>query len=1743
MAKNIIEKFLKNKSKMSKLRRTITCLAAVVVFATTYALILPAMTLDGSDAQKTPGIDTKTEINVEKFGQSLGGDQDSGSDVADNAAQAVNSEEKDVSGGEGALQSEGNGEEAPEAAMNSEGEKANGSDSKVGSDNKANDVKDGAKKDTAGSKDSKTADDNKDKKGGSKDLSLITEKTEIKFDGKGYKVIAEVGADAKLPADTKLKVREIKKETKDEAGVKYAYDTYCDEALKAVRNKDGEEAKDETREVMLFDISFDSAAVEKAKAVGSDADEEAVKDAKAVLDKVVLDKDGNLEPAANVKVKIVFDEAMETSDKGNTRAVHFDKRLENMKDEEIAEVKKDVLETKAEGDKKSEMKEAEFKNDKFSVYGFVYTVDFAYEVNGKTYEFSMPGGGFVRLNTLMEVLGVAQSSGEEAAQAESSGVVPGGDAVSLNELEVSEATKEFAAGIEKVEFSKPKLVWVGKTTEDSTVGDIKEANALDVEYSEDMTKEQIEEINAQPIRADEWLLISMKPFDTEETLTISMKSGEAFMIKVTDAQANPFGLDGKTYSITAKKGNTNYYMNNEISSGNSNCLRGYSFDNSSNYGTPLGTAWTFEWTGNGKEYLIHDANNSYVIIENDKVRLGTKEQAQGNPIIVDSKEGKYSFRNRDNTGLNIYGGNGFGPWAYDYNNSDFWMTLQEPSNLKKPGTIETADTSGLLTINLFDYGPEDQLDKEANNNSNPANAGVNVDHALKFFSYGKNVGTGINDFTGNSSVRQGIVADELGADKYPYLDTSNSEVSSAESLGYLFGAGNNGVTPYTGVNHLFTLDDDGYYHYDSNDNYAYLNTSTKDFKVYSKTFPEEGADDKYFGVGFFPFNDYDEYYNCIHGKSGFERWDPHTGGTNKAGHYNHHFGMSITGNFIMPPDGLYNGKHVTYDFSGDDDMWVFIDGVLILDIGGIHNPASGSIDFTDGTVMVNGAEQTNLKEKYKQVTGRDWDDSDFSNHDFRVFYMERGGMYSNLEVTFNLPLTEKTETGDFDFDKVSSLNEDMKLANAKFALFTDNDCETPFTLATVPVEATSGENGVVSFKNIPYGTYYMKETEYPTGYQAKNPEEIFIVEVGASGATIKNASGTEITKVTNEPKKIDVEVEKKWKNGNAPDDAKVEIVLGRYKLVEDPNAQGTGTLVIKDSYSGLPQGTAYHVTYTITGPENYTKTIAKSYTKENENIEISVPDLPAGVEYTVSKQVGTVAHHDINNGSDIKTVIIPKKGSASVTFDQSTFARNAYRVRIYAVNNQNQSNTTLYSEDYYQKGKALSIRMEHNAYNWGFFNFTVTSSTDWTSNTFTSDSEQRFTNSLNSDIDLYVRCSDSGWNIGYNWIKNPSITGASPVRAAKSKMAMKSIHKSTKKTTATAPTLPEPPKDTIYELDSDYAENPDKITLENGIWTGKAEGLDASNEYGPYVYYIAEVNESGIPSSTTVEIADDITFDGSSKKLIVTNTLPDEGDLKLIKVLVGIDINNLSNEQKEAITFNITGPNEYSNTVKLSEFTGLEKTITGLTPGEYTVVETVPDISVPNGYRLVSTTYNVESRKVNVPKGGSAEVTITNKYEKLTEITVMKVDKDKKAKNADDPERFIDGAIFSLLDGEGHSVHSIESIQIVNASSGEEIEYSNDQFTLPIEGVKIKGLPNGTYILREEKAPAGYVIENKDTSFTVRDGNVVGSNTAIFEIENTPGAALPSAGGPGTTWIYLLGAMLTLGAGMAFVIRRRLMCG
>ena len=749
-------------------------------------------------------------------------------------------------------------------------------------------------------------------------------------DGRTYEVTVDFDKDAGIPEGAQLKVSEV---TEDNS----KYDDYVEQATDAIDSR-----AEALNYIKLLNIE-------------------------------IVDENGDkvdLEAPVDVTIKLLDKEQNEEE---QTQVVHF----------EGANEMPVVLDSSAEADTVS------FSADGFSVYAIVYTVDFHWEVNGEEYELSIPGGGFVSFTELVEVLGVIDGThkGENIAENEAAQSIP-------NELTVSDTTREFVADVANVEFSSPELVSVSKVEKDTTVGRIKEELHLECEYSLELTDEQIKTINEGEVKAGDWALISLKAFDTEETLTITMNNGEVFVIKVTDAQENPLGLDGKTFSILGQKNNTQYCLNNTVSSSNNNCLSATAVNSSTSRGTP----WTFEWTGTGKNYLIHDNDGKYIIIQDDnKVTLTTdRNQALDNPITVNSIDGKYSFVNKNNIGLNIYGNSGFGGWPYSTSNNDFMMTLQSPEDLTRPGTIATADSSDGITINLFDYGPEDQLDTVNHHNGSPADAGVNIGHSLKFFSYGHDVGTGINDFTGTGNGAQvGIVNDRLGPDNYPVL------AGSGESLDYLFGGvSNQYVTGYYGLNHLFTKDENEYYHYDSDTNYAYYDSSNgnRDFKVYSKTFPEEGADDQYFAVGFFPFNDYDEYYNCIHGIN--FNWDSDT---SRQGHYNHHFGMEMKAEFTYLPGGQYNGNDISYHFSGDDDMWVFVDGILVMDIGGIHNPVAGDINFRTGEVTVHGSSQENFKNKYKRITGKDWDDSDYSTHDFRVFYMERGGMYSNLEVEFNLP--------------------------------------------------------------------------------------------------------------------------------------------------------------------------------------------------------------------------------------------------------------------------------------------------------------------------------------------------------------------------------------------------------------------------------------------------------------------------------------------------------------------------------------------------------------------------------------------------------------------------------------------------------------------------------------------------------------------------------------------------------------------
>ena len=302
----------------------------------------------------------------------------------------------------------------------------------------------------------------------------------------------------------------------------------------------------------------------------------------------------------------------------------------------------------------------------------------------------------------------------------------------------------------------------------------------------------------------------------------------------------------------------------------------------------------------------------------------------------------------------------------------------------KIATVETVDTQGTITMNLFNY------------DASSKKKGINKDKDFTFRGDSKEgAAQNVDDedwnkWTGeNGGLYQGIVQNKL-VNGYPKM-----RVGSKSSLAYLFNENTvNGKKTYLNVNHLFQRDADGYYYFDSSDNFAQLNTNTKNFKVYNQPI-NNGTNPG--NPKFLPFNRLKE-----------------SDTTKTKENYDFHFGMTIRTNFIMPKDGKVNGKDMVFEFEGDDDVWVFIDGVLVLDMGGIHDNYSGSINFATGEVKVEnihagtgtGSNPAKLADLF-QAAKKKWDGSSYKSHTFDFFYLERGAGGSNCKLHFNLPTVPK----------------------------------------------------------------------------------------------------------------------------------------------------------------------------------------------------------------------------------------------------------------------------------------------------------------------------------------------------------------------------------------------------------------------------------------------------------------------------------------------------------------------------------------------------------------------------------------------------------------------------------------------------------------------------------------------------------------------------------------------------------------
>ncbi|MCQ2979494.1 MAG: fibro-slime domain-containing protein, partial [Clostridia bacterium] len=106
------------------------------------------------------------------------------------------------------------------------------------------------------------------------------------------------------------------------------------------------------------------------------------------------------------------------------------------------------------------------------------------------------------------------------------------------------------------------------------------------------------------------------------------------------------------------------------------------------------------------------------------------------------------------------------------------------------------------------------------------------------------------------------------------------------------------------------------------------------------------------------------------------------------------FGYNFGFDFIMPKDGQMNGEDMTFTFRGDDDVWIYVDNKLALDLGGIHSAATGTINFATGKCYVNGAEQSDNNIGKLAVNQK---------HTLVMYYLERGGSASNFYVRFAQP--------------------------------------------------------------------------------------------------------------------------------------------------------------------------------------------------------------------------------------------------------------------------------------------------------------------------------------------------------------------------------------------------------------------------------------------------------------------------------------------------------------------------------------------------------------------------------------------------------------------------------------------------------------------------------------------------------------------------------------------------------------------
>lgn len=420
------------------------------------------------------------------------------------------------------------------------------------------------------------------------------------------------------------------------------------------------------------------------------------------------------------------------------------------------------------------------------------------------------------------------------------------------------------------------------------------------------------------------------------------------------------------------------------------------------------------------------------------------------------------------------------------------------------------------------------------------------------------------------------------------------------------------------------------------------------------------------GVGFFPFDA-----------------SMKNGGTTKNNANDYGFGMRTDIEFNVGTNGKINGLDQVFNFTGDDDLWVYIDGKLVLDLGGAHKKAEGSINFS--TKKVNVSTGTKSVNNVTRNTNFAFDNQDPSKtHTLTMFYMERGMIESNLKFGFNFSPVGNQFTTENHVD-TANVNEGLKSAVAAADTFTYT--HTTNGSASANKTYTHSKNGSQSTnKN---GQYVVNDSEraaFADQFTVGNTFNVnesytsnlqydttYIVTDQKTGKKISSGTGTGtgdfnfkttdtanfaktdiLLSYTNTPQVGNVDVKKivqnedgtENKSDNTEFDAKVEVSLNgteggykRYplqytvdnddsnvytltsdgKLADDAKLKAGRTLHFK----GLPIGAKVKVTEDTVAKYDTTVQVTGGTSQATSSANVAVADTAQTITFTNKKQATT----------------------------------------------------------------------------------------------------------------------------------------------------------------------------------------------------------------------------------------------------------------------------------------------------------------------------------------------------------------------------------------------------------------------------------------------------------------------------------------------------------------------------------------